>query len=289
MPARSIIPEILAKLEPIWSCWIDNGITSRGCRTPTLPHDKGQVNVRAITKAVSCVSPRSSIFQEARARAGHQRTGQNPRASRNQQPGVTGRRGQGPRRTDADSRATQHRPFALTGRTRGCDRAAAPRNRSATGPARSTGRNGDGDSHLRSAVMLACVEKLIAERDWGVILSVRAVEQPGEIPGQSTDQSLARRPSVGETWYFEGEFLQSPRYGRQLVAQSGYRKMPTGKLLAATWLSTLPVWGLTAPPGFGTSGASTSPLSFRTRTTSQKSQGSLRRTGPTSRYGLRQP
>ena len=53
MPARSIIPEILAKLEPYlelldreWESQADER------RTPTLPHDKGQVNVRAITKAL---------------------------------------------------------------------------------------------------------------------------------------------------------------------------------------------------------------------------------------------
>ncbi len=80
--------------------------------------------------------------------------------------------------------------------------------------------------------MLACVEKLIAERDWGVILSVRAVEQPGgKLQVKALTKVLLGRPSVGETWYFEGEYLQSPRYGRQLVAQSGYRKTPTGKLI----------------------------------------------------------
>lgn len=53
MPARSIIPEILAKLEPYLEL-LDQQWESQaeGCRTPTLPHDKGQVNVRAITKAV---------------------------------------------------------------------------------------------------------------------------------------------------------------------------------------------------------------------------------------------
>jgi hypothetical protein len=53
MPARSIIPEILAKLEPYLEL-LDRQWESQaeGCRTPTLPHDKGQVNVRAITKAV---------------------------------------------------------------------------------------------------------------------------------------------------------------------------------------------------------------------------------------------
>ena len=53
MPAPSIIPEILAKLEPYLEL-LDQQWESQaeGCRTPTLPHDKGQVNVRAITKAV---------------------------------------------------------------------------------------------------------------------------------------------------------------------------------------------------------------------------------------------
>ena len=53
MPARSIIPDILAKLEPYLEL-LDQQWESQaeGCRTPTLPHDKGQVNVRAITKAV---------------------------------------------------------------------------------------------------------------------------------------------------------------------------------------------------------------------------------------------
>jgi exodeoxyribonuclease V alpha subunit len=80
--------------------------------------------------------------------------------------------------------------------------------------------------------MLACVEKVIAERDWGVILSVRAIKQPGEkLQVKALTKVLLGDPAVGETWYFEGEYLQSPQYGRQLVAQSGYRKTPTGKLI----------------------------------------------------------
>lgn len=93
--------------------------------------------------------------------------------------------------------------------------------------------------------MLACVEKLIAERDWGVILSVRAVEQPGEkFQVKALTKVLLGRPSVGETWYFEGEYLQSPEYGRQLVAQSGYRKTPTGKLICRYLAEHAPGVGL---------------------------------------------
>jgi exodeoxyribonuclease V alpha subunit len=93
--------------------------------------------------------------------------------------------------------------------------------------------------------MLACVERLIAERDWGVILSVRAVEQPGEkLRVKALTKILLGRPSVGETWYFEGEYLQSPEYGRQLVAQSGYRKTPTGKLICRYLAEHVPGVGL---------------------------------------------
>jgi len=57
--------------------------------------------------------------------------------------------------------------------------------------------------------MLACVERLIAERDWGVILSVRAVEQPlrpvpvgGGLFGQphalAADQLLVNRGEILE-------------------------------------------------------------------------------------------
>jgi len=80
--------------------------------------------------------------------------------------------------------------------------------------------------------MLACVEKLIAEQDWGVILAVRDVDQPSEkLQVKALTKILLGCPAVGETWYFEGEYLQSPQYGRQLIAQSGYRKTPTGKLI----------------------------------------------------------
>ena len=93
--------------------------------------------------------------------------------------------------------------------------------------------------------MLACVEKLIAERAWGVILSVRAVEQPGEkFQVKALTKVLLGRPSVGETWYFEGEYLQSPEYGRQLVAQSGYRMTPTGKLICRYLAEHVPGVGL---------------------------------------------
>jgi hypothetical protein len=53
MPARSIIPEILAKLEPYLEV-LDQEWESQAeeRRTATLPHNKGQVNVRAITKAL---------------------------------------------------------------------------------------------------------------------------------------------------------------------------------------------------------------------------------------------
>jgi len=80
--------------------------------------------------------------------------------------------------------------------------------------------------------MLACVEKVIAERDWGVILSVRDVDKPGEkLQVKALTKILLGRPSVGETWCFEGEYRQSSQYGRQLLAWSGYRKTPTGKLI----------------------------------------------------------
>ena len=93
--------------------------------------------------------------------------------------------------------------------------------------------------------MLACVEKLIVERDWGVILSVRAVEQPGEkLQVKALTKILLGRPSVGETWHFEGEYHQSPEYGRQLVAQSGYRKTPTGKLICRYLAEHVPSVGL---------------------------------------------
>jgi hypothetical protein len=67
MPARSIIPEILAKLEPYLELldrqWESQG---EGCRTPTLPHDKGQVNVRAITKALGLRQSQEQHFFKKR-------------------------------------------------------------------------------------------------------------------------------------------------------------------------------------------------------------------------------
>ena len=67
MPARSIIPEILAKLEPYLEL-LDQQWESQaeGCRTPTLPHDKGQVNVRAITKAVGLRQSQEQHFFKKR-------------------------------------------------------------------------------------------------------------------------------------------------------------------------------------------------------------------------------
>jgi exodeoxyribonuclease V alpha subunit len=78
-----------------------------------------------------------------------------------------------------------------------------------------------------------------------VILSVRAVEQPGEkLQVKALTKILLGRPSVGETWYFEGEYYQSSEYGRQLVAQSGYRKTPTGKLICRYLAENVPGVGL---------------------------------------------
>jgi len=93
--------------------------------------------------------------------------------------------------------------------------------------------------------MLACIEKVIAEREWGVILSVRDVDQPSEtLQIKALTRILLGRPSVGETWYFEGEVVRSPAYGRQLVAQSGYRKTPTGKLICRYLAEHAPGVGL---------------------------------------------
>ena len=100
--------------------------------------------------------------------------------------------------------------------------------------------------------MLACVEKVIAERDWGVILSVRDVGKPGEkLQVKALTKILLGRPSVGETWCFEGEYCQSSQYGRQLVAWSGYRKTPTGKLISVTLPSTHRASGGSGPRGSG--------------------------------------
>ena len=67
MPARSIIPEILAKLEPYLEL-LDRQWESQaeGCRTPTLPHDKGHVNVRAITKALGLRQSQEQHFFKKR-------------------------------------------------------------------------------------------------------------------------------------------------------------------------------------------------------------------------------
>jgi hypothetical protein len=67
MPARSIIPRILAKLEPYLEL-LDRQWESQaeGCRTPTLPHDKGHVNVRAITKALGLRQSQEQHFFKKR-------------------------------------------------------------------------------------------------------------------------------------------------------------------------------------------------------------------------------
>jgi len=67
MPARSILPEIQAKLEPYLEL-LDRQWDSQaeGCRTPTLPHDKGQVNVRAITKALGLRQSQEQHFFKKR-------------------------------------------------------------------------------------------------------------------------------------------------------------------------------------------------------------------------------
>ena len=102
--------------------------------------------------------------------------------------------------------------------------------------------------------MLACVEKVIAERDWGVILSVRDVDQPGEkFQVKALTKILLGRPSVGETWCFEGEYRQSPtvwpatRWHGPATA-----RRPQESSSAATWPSTLRASGGSGPRGSGT-------------------------------------
>jgi exodeoxyribonuclease V alpha subunit len=80
--------------------------------------------------------------------------------------------------------------------------------------------------------MLVLVEGVVSERDWGVILSARQVDSPYQkIRVKALTKVLLGLPSPGETWSFEGELIQSPAYGLQLVAHSGFRKTPTGKLI----------------------------------------------------------
>jgi hypothetical protein len=67
MAARSILPEIQAKLEPYLEL-LDRQWESQaeGSRIPTLPHDKGQVNVRAITKALGLRQSQEQHFFKKR-------------------------------------------------------------------------------------------------------------------------------------------------------------------------------------------------------------------------------
>jgi len=67
MAARSILPEIQAKLEPYLEL-LDRQWESQaeGSRIPTLPHDKRQVNVRAITKALGLRQSQEQHFFKKR-------------------------------------------------------------------------------------------------------------------------------------------------------------------------------------------------------------------------------
>jgi hypothetical protein len=60
---RSVVPEILAKLEPYLEL-LDRQweLQPPGYKQPTLPHDKGQVNVRAITKAIGLPPSQAQHF-----------------------------------------------------------------------------------------------------------------------------------------------------------------------------------------------------------------------------------
>ncbi len=80
--------------------------------------------------------------------------------------------------------------------------------------------------------MLTLVESVVSERDWGVIMSVRSVDEPDKaFRVKASMKALLGLPSPGETWSFEGDLIQSPSYGLQLIASFGYRKTPTGKLI----------------------------------------------------------
>ena len=80
--------------------------------------------------------------------------------------------------------------------------------------------------------MLVLVESVVSERDWGVILSVTKVDGPeSKFQVKALTKLLLGSPSVGETWNFEGEVTRSSMFGLQLLAESGYRKTPTGRLI----------------------------------------------------------
>lgn len=78
--------------------------------------------------------------------------------------------------------------------------------------------------------MRITVESIISERNFGVIFAGRAAGGD-RLRVRGTFDRLIGMPAVGDTWEIAGEPVSTP-YGPQIVATSGRRLLPSGRMIA---------------------------------------------------------
>lgn len=78
--------------------------------------------------------------------------------------------------------------------------------------------------------MRITVESIISERNFGVIFAGRGAGGD-RLRVRGTFDRLIGMPSVGDTWEIAGEPVSTP-YGPQIVATSGRRLLPSGRMIA---------------------------------------------------------
>jgi exodeoxyribonuclease V alpha subunit len=87
------------------------------------------------------------------------------------------------------------------------------------------------------------VESIVSERDFGMIFAGRAAEG-GRLRVRATFDRLLGVPSVGDIWEIAGEPVTTP-YGPQIVATSGRRLLPSGRMIVRFVAENVPGIGPT--------------------------------------------
>ncbi|MBR0841745.1 AAA family ATPase [Bradyrhizobium liaoningense] len=86
--------------------------------------------------------------------------------------------------------------------------------------------------------MRITVESIVSERGFGIIFAGRAVEGD-RLRVRATFDRLLGMPAVGDTWEIAGERVSTP-YGPQIVATSGRRLLPSGRMIVSFVAKSVP-------------------------------------------------
>jgi exodeoxyribonuclease V alpha subunit len=126
------------------------------------------------------------------------------------------------------------------------------------------------------------VDSIISERPFGMIFAGR-IADGGSSGGErlrvrGTFDRLLGMPAIGDTWEITGESMSTP-YGTQVVATSGRRILPSGRMIARFVAEHV--------PGIGDTRATRLWEKFGAKARSKRSRPCWPRTVPSSRNAWR--